>query len=106
MTDVAAAATWRIAEGAAEALARGVHTDPFAVLGPHDTPEGRVIRAFLPGAVEVDVLRQDDGEPLAPLKRVSDAGLFEGLIPERSAYRLRITWPHAVQETEDPYSFG
>ena len=28
----------------------GAHDNPFAVLGPHDTPDGRVIRAFLPGA--------------------------------------------------------
>jgi 1,4-alpha-glucan branching enzyme len=106
MTDVASDATWHVDPGIAEALARGVHADAFAVLGPHETPEGRVIRAFLPGALEVDVLRQGDGEPLAPLKRATDAGLFEGLVPERSAYRFRITWPHAVQETEDPYSFG
>ncbi len=27
-------------------------------------------------------------------------------MPESEPYRLRIAWPHAVQETEDPYSFG
>jgi 1,4-alpha-glucan branching enzyme len=32
--------------------------------------------------------------------------LFEALVPERVPYRLRIAWPKAVQETEDPYSFG
>ncbi len=41
--------------GVAEALAAGTLADPFAVLGPHDTAMGREVRAFLPGALEVDV---------------------------------------------------
>ena len=35
-----------------------------------------------------------------------EAGLFEGFVCDRVPYRLRIAWPDAVQETEDPYSFG
>ncbi len=42
--------------GVAEALAFGTLGDPFAVLGPHDTATGRIIRAFLPGAQGVEVL--------------------------------------------------
>jgi 1,4-alpha-glucan branching enzyme len=33
-------------------------------------------------------------------------GLFEGTVTDRGAYVLRIAWPQATQETEDPYSFG
>ena len=33
-------------------------------------------------------------------------GLFEAPCPTRAPYLLRIHWPGAVQETEDPYSFG
>jgi len=44
----------------AEALAYGRHGDPFKVLGPRDTSSGRVIRAFLPGAHGVEVLRRSD----------------------------------------------
>ena len=33
-------------------------------------------------------------------------GLFEGPVSDASPYLLRIEWPEAVQETEDPYSFG
>jgi 1,4-alpha-glucan branching enzyme len=106
MTDAAVGSAWRVDQQTAESLARGAHTDPFAVLGPHDTGQGRVIRTFLPGALECDVLRQSDGEALAPLERVTPEGLFEGLVHDRSAYRLRIVWPNAVQETEDTYSFG
>ena len=57
--------TWRLDQQSARALALGTHDDPFAVLGPHDTREGRVIRAFLPGATKVDVVRRSDGAVLA-----------------------------------------
>ena len=65
----------------------------FAVLGPHDTREGRVIRAFLPGATKVDVVRRSDGAVLATLEPANEPGLFEGLLDERGPYRLRIAWP-------------
>jgi 1,4-alpha-glucan branching enzyme len=97
---------WQLDAPAAEALALGVHGDPFAVLGPHEVQAGRVIRAFLPGAMKVEVVRRSDGSMLAPLERSNGEGLFENLIGERVPYRLRIFWPAVVQETEDPYSFG
>jgi 1,4-alpha-glucan branching enzyme len=87
-----------------EALLRGRLADPFAILGPHDTAHGRVIRVFLPGAESVDVLARN-GELLGQLTRVRD-GLFCGPVAPGEGYVLRIHWPHAVQETEDPYSFG
>ena len=98
--------TWRLDQQSARALALGTHDNPFAVLGPHDTREGRVIRAFLPGATKVDVMRRSDGAVLATLEFANEFGLFEGLLDERGPYRLRIAWPDAVHETEDPYSFG
>ncbi len=97
---------WRLDQQSARALALGTHDDPFAVLGPHDTPDGRIIRAFLPGATKVDVVGRSDGATLATLEPANEAGLFEGFVCERAPYRLRIAWPDAVQETEDPYSFG
>ena len=33
------------------ALANGLHGDPFALLGPHPTEEGVIIRTLQPGAV-------------------------------------------------------
>ena len=54
----------RLASGSSRPSApwrRAMHGDPFAVLGPHDTADGRVIRAFLPGAVKVEVLWRSDG---------------------------------------------
>jgi 1,4-alpha-glucan branching enzyme len=106
MTDLRQRTAWRLNPESAYALANGTHTDSFAVLGAHDVADGRIIRAFLPGALEVDVLRRTDGAAIAPLQRANGEGLFESLIQDRAAYRLRIVWPNAVQETEDPYSFG
>jgi 1,4-alpha-glucan branching enzyme len=97
---------WRLDQQSARALALGTHDNPFAALGPHDTRDGRIIRAFLPGATKVDVVRRSNGAVLATLEATGEPGLFEGLVDERAPYRLRIAWPGAVQETEDPYSFG
>ena len=89
-----------------EALAHALHGDPFRVLGPHETPGGPVVRAFLPGAESVEVLRRSDRARIGRLEHFEN-GLFQGIVSERAPYLLRITWPGgAVQETEDPYSFG
>jgi len=88
-----------------EALAHARHGDPFGILGPHDTPAGRVIRAILPTARHADVLRRSDRAVLGRLEHVRD-GVFQGVVRDRASYVLRIVWPDAEQETEDPYSFG
>jgi 1,4-alpha-glucan branching enzyme len=106
MADTQLHETWRLDANSARALAHGTHDNPFAVLGPHDTEAARVIRVFLPGAQNVEVLRNSDGAVVAGLEPGEEYGLFENIVPDRSPYRLRIAWPHAVQETEDPYSFG
>ena len=106
MADVRLRYSWQLDAESARALAHATHYNPFAVLGPHDMPDGRVIRALLPGAAKVEILRRSDGAVLAPLESHTEYGLFESLIQDRGLYRLRIFWPDAVQETEDPYSFG
>jgi 1,4-alpha-glucan branching enzyme len=92
--------------GVTGALANGALRDPFAVLGPHDTITGRIIRTFQPGALTVTVLARANGRWLGVLSPVTPAGLFAGSVSGTEPYRLRIDWPDAVQETEDPYSFG
>ena len=92
--------------GVAEALAFGTLGDPFAVLGPHDTATGRIVRAFLPGASGVEVLARAGDKSLGRLAPAAPHGLFVGRVGSGQPYRLRIAWPEAVQETEDPYSFG
>jgi len=106
MTDVQLRHPWQLDAESVHALALGDHDDPFAVLGPHDTQEGYIIRAFLPGAIKVEVLRQSNGALLAPLELTDESGLFENLVPEQTPYLFRIYWQQAIQETEDPYSFG
>ncbi|MBS0643279.1 MAG: 1,4-alpha-glucan branching protein GlgB [Proteobacteria bacterium] len=87
-------------------LQTGAVRDPFAVLGPFDANGGRFIRAFLPGAQQVEVVTRTDGRHLGTLLPVPPDGLFMGSVASTEPYRLRITWPGAKQETEDPYSFG
>jgi 1,4-alpha-glucan branching enzyme len=89
----------------ADALAYARHGDPFSVLGPHDTAEGRIVRVFLPGALAVEVLRRKDRARLGTLVPGTPEGLFEGPVSDRAPYLLKIVWPGAEQETEDPYSF-
>ena len=91
---------------AADALAAGRYGDPFAFLGSHPSGQRFVVRAFLPGASQVDVLAGDD---IGALRPVGNTGLFVGPLHHLggpASYRLRINWGTAIQETEDPYAFG
>jgi 1,4-alpha-glucan branching enzyme len=97
------------AHGAIDALLAGRHPDPFHVLGPHVDGERTWVRAMLPNAEWVKLVRSADGREF-DLPLVRD-GFFTGNVPDLplgqpAAYRLRIGWPGAQQETEDPYAFG
>src|SRR5262249_3255116 len=98
--------SWQLDAESARALAHAAHDNPFAVLGPHDTPDGRVVRALLPGAAKVEILRRSDDAVLARLESRAEYGLFESLIQDRGLYRLRIFLPDPVAQTQDPYSFA
>jgi 1,4-alpha-glucan branching enzyme len=89
-----------------QALVEGRHGDPFGILGQHPTDGGSTIRVFMPGALSVEVLARESGQPLTRLQLVHAGGLFAGWLVQPAAYRLRIHWPGTIQETEDPYSFG
>lgn len=89
------------------ALVEGRHGDPFSILGPHAAADGDiVVRAFLPGAIGLSILDSSSGALLAVANLVHPAGLFAASLPEERPYLLQISWPDAVQVTEDPYSFG
>jgi len=91
----------------ADAIFHGRMGDPFSVLGPHEAvATGRVIRAFLPGARSVVALDRSSREELCRLHETAVPGLFVGRPGSNAGYLLRIEWPEATQETEDPYSFG
>jgi 1,4-alpha-glucan branching enzyme len=91
---------------AVAALVEGRHGDPFSILGRHQAGGASVIRALLPGAVAVEVLQHGSNAVLGRLELVHPNGLFAGVAGTQSQYRLRITWPEAVQEVDDPYAFG
>src|SRR5580698_11543724 len=67
-----------------ELIARGEHSDPFAVLGPHwtehDGKRSLAIRVFRPNAAEVNVLWGKKGEPHRGV-RVHPEGVFVAQIP-------------------------
>ena len=91
---------------AARQLAAGRFVDPFSYLGPHPGEHGMLVRAFLPGALAVEVLAREGSESLGRLAQMNPEGLFVGPLSKLVPYVLRIEWPHSIQETEDPYSFG
>ncbi|MDB5931311.1 MAG: glycogen branching enzyme, partial [Polaromonas sp.] len=95
-----------------ELICTGRHGDPFSVLGPHPQEGGVAIRAFLPGARQVEVIDGGSGQLLGRLERQHDAGFFEGLLamPETPAaplYSLQVQWDnYQTAWLEDPYRFG
>ncbi|CAD7038181.1 1,4-alpha-glucan branching protein GlgB [Pseudorhizobium halotolerans] len=92
--------------GALHALVEGRHGDPFSILGRHPVGDTHVVRALLPGATAVDVVDADSDAVIARMEQVFQGGLFAADIGSHGTYRFQIHWPDAVQETEDPYSFG
>lgn len=89
-----------------EALVAGRHGDPFTILGPHPAQGSTIVRALYPGAEAIDIVEPAGGDILARAHRIHAGGLFAASLPTNQKYRLRIHWPDAEQETEDPYSFG
>ncbi|MBZ5486089.1 1,4-alpha-glucan branching protein GlgB [Halomonas aquamarina] len=94
-----------LSEDDADALIEGTHRDPFSVLGIHSDEQGDYLRAFLPGAIGVDVLDRD-GSVRCCLTGLQIPGLFAARLPHAAPYQLHIRWPQGEQITEDPYSFG
>jgi 1,4-alpha-glucan branching enzyme len=98
---------WRAEEEDVDAIIAARQEDPFAVLGPHLTPSGWVIRAIAPDAIRVCALSRD-GEPIVELERRKD-DVFEALAPgltERPQYRLEVTRESGVETYQDSYAFG
>ncbi len=93
-----------------DAIVRGMHPDPFAVLGPHEVATGLAIRMFRPNASGVELVDVGDADP-KPFKRIHEAGLFEIVVPsatrEAFDYRVRVLWNDGSStELDDPYRYG
>ncbi len=98
-----------------QALVNTTHHEPRSLLGYHEIPRVGspplcVVRVLEPGAEAIEVCWEDTPGELHPLKRIHDAGLFEGTIPHRrpvTPYRLRVRFPfdHVVVK-HDTYFFS
>ncbi|MBY5829690.1 1,4-alpha-glucan branching protein GlgB [Rhizobium leguminosarum] len=95
-----------IGQDALWALIEGRHGDPFSILGPHESGGMTIVRVYLPGAEAIDLIDATSDRVVTPFSIAHPSGLFAAAAASRTGYRLRITWPDAVQITEDPYSFG
>lgn len=92
--------------GHIEALVRATHDNPFAYLGLHPQATGYILRAYLPGALEVEAIAADSGVLLGKMTQELAPGLFTLLLAQPTRYYYRIRWNSGVYETEDPYAFG
>ena len=98
---------WRAKEEDVDAIAAARQKDPFAVLGPHLTDNGWVIRAFVTNALRVRAITRE-GAVIAELRR-RKGHFFEALIPgaqQRPVYRLEVARVGGVESYEDAYAFG
>ncbi|MBS7545619.1 1,4-alpha-glucan branching protein GlgB [Ancylobacter oerskovii] len=98
---------WQAPDRDVDLLVGGRHPDPFGLLGPHETADGLVIRAFVPGAETLDAFDLD-GTPVASLARRHRAGFFEGRVADRPAwarYTLKARNAGGEWWLDDPYAF-
>ncbi len=94
-----------------DALVDGRCADPFTVLGIHvmesDERAGRVVRAFVPWARSIAVVRD---EARAPMARKHEGGLWELSFPDETdffEYRFALEDPDGREWImDDPYRFG
>ena len=70
----------RLDRETAEALEAGRPLEAFAVLGPHETKAGRMVRVFAPGAHAVEVVGRDDGRSWGTLTPgLASAAMFRSI---------------------------
>ncbi|MFK7868403.1 MAG: 1,4-alpha-glucan branching protein GlgB [Roseobacter sp.] len=91
-------------------IINGTHADPYAVLGLHEVDGKLTLRAFLPGADQIDAIDPKTKRRIVALKPVADApGLFEGVATRRKnrfAYYLRVTQNGSDWVADDAFRFG
>ena len=97
----------KISHDEVQAVVDGHHGDPFAVLGLHQNGKQYVMRAFVHDAEQIEV-DSVEGKPLGELKRIHDAGFFEGPVKVNGLQHVRLKARNASGHWEllDPYCFG
>ncbi len=89
---------------------KGLHSDPFGVLGPHKIGDGVEVRVFRPDARAIEVVL--DREPDNPIaaERIDKEGFFCVTVPGAGSdipYHLRIVKPDGSEEfTRDAYQYA
>ena len=107
-TDLLAATTASLEE--VESILNAEHSDPFHILGAHvvewEEKPAIAVRAYLPGAKEVWVLRESEA---FPAQLIHADGFFEAVFPNEAQafrYRLRANYGDGNEVSfEDPYRF-
>ncbi len=97
----------RASDADVEKIVSGRHPNPFAVLGPHESGGGVLVRAFAPGATNL-FAHFADGLRF-PLESRGANGFFEGFCPDKpafAAYRLAAESEGGAWDWDDPYRFG
>src|SRR5258708_26379505 len=92
---------------ALDAIAHGIHGDPFAILGMHEIDGKFEIRTFQPHAERVGAIDARSGAEVAVLTKLHPTGFFSGTVPGRArfAYRLALSNAGGSWVIEDPYRF-
>jgi 1,4-alpha-glucan branching enzyme len=93
-----------------ESILNAEHSDPFHILGAHvvewEEKPAVAVRAFLPGAKQLWVLRESE---VIPAQLIHADGFFEAVFPNEAQvfpYRLRADYGDGNEsEFEDPYRF-
>lgn len=88
-------------------LTTGTCRDPFAYLGIHESPDGVIIRTYLPEAHAVHIIDKH-AKPLAEMRKIDDRGIFIAELAGKKtdlSYRLLVQYANAELDLEDPYRF-
>ena len=105
----------RLTKAEIGALVSASHHEPRSLLGYHEFDRSEstplcMVRVLEPGAESVEVFWEDEPLVLHALKRIHEAGLFEGSIPHRRPlvpYKLRVKFGDAnVLTKHDTYFFS
>jgi 1,4-alpha-glucan branching enzyme len=94
-----------------DAISRGDHDNPFAVLGLHEleVSKGVVIRTFQPYSEKVEVVNKKTGKS-QEMTRISEAGLYELYLKTTKKafpYHYTLYWPGQEAITRhDPYNYN
>ncbi len=99
--------------GQIDAIVNSAHADPFSVLGAHPiTHEGKkaiIIRAFIPAAKELYILRQDGTKKIYKATKIRQEGVFECIAEKTEAifpYKLKVVYnDNNACEIVDSYCF-